>query len=177
MLTDISVQGLVKSCEQDKNILDGLTFDVLCGGACRILGGKRRRQIDAFQDNLPAKSQRTLAVRQPPPDDGLAISQIPVYPEKLHRRDVLKTAHERIFALEAHMNELAEKMARDSSPEHMRETTVAAADFESFWRLRRGSGAKPRGQRPEISAQMRGQLFSKLSGGEKTRVNLCQTHH
>ena len=32
-MTDISVQGLVKSFEIGDNILDGLTFEVLTGGA------------------------------------------------------------------------------------------------------------------------------------------------
>jgi ATPase subunit of ABC transporter with duplicated ATPase domains len=174
MLTDISVQGLVKSFEQDKNILDGLTFDVLRGERVGILGkngaGKTTLfriltgEITADAGSAAASSGRRLGL----------ISQIPVYPENYTVEDVLKTAHERIFALEAHMNELAEKMARDSSPEHMREYDRAAADFERFG----GYGAEAERNRVanglEISAQMRGQLFSKLSGGEKTRVNLAR---
>ena len=37
-MIDISVQGLVKSFEQDKNILDGLTFEVNNGERVGILG-------------------------------------------------------------------------------------------------------------------------------------------
>ena len=37
-MIDISIHGLVKAFEQDKNILDGLSFDVNCGERIGILG-------------------------------------------------------------------------------------------------------------------------------------------
>ena len=143
MVSDISVQGIVKSFEQDKNILDGLSFEVLRGERVGILGrngaGKTTLfkimtgEIHADAGQIVIASGRRLGL----------ISQIPVYPEQYTVEDVLKTAHERIFALEARMNELAAKMAEDSSDALMREYDEAAAGFE------RTSSAKGRLQRED----------------------------
>lgn len=173
-MIDISIQGLVKAFEQDKNILDKLTFDVNCGERIGILGKNGAGKTTLFR----------IMTGEVHPDEGRVviasgkrmglISQIPVYPEDYTVETVLKTAHERIFELEARMSELAAQMSGSDSKEIMREYDKAAADFErlhgynvDFERNRVANGL-------EISETMRSQLFSKLSGGEKTRVNLAR---
>lgn len=173
-MIDISIQGLVKAFEQDKNILDKLTFDVNCGERIGILGKNGAGKTTLFR----------IMTGEVHPDEGRVviasgkrmglISQIPVYPEDYTVETVLMTAHERIFELEARMRELASQMSSSDSKELMREYDKAAADFErlhgynvDFERNRVANGL-------EISEAMRSQLFSKLSGGEKTRVNLAR---
>ena len=87
---------------------------------------------------------------------------------------MLKTAHARVYAIGERLAALAERMAEDSSPETMREYDRLNADFErlggydvDFERDRVANGL-------EIPAAMRARLFSQLSGGEKTRVNLAR---
>ena len=173
-MIDISIQGLVKAFEQDKNILDKLSFDVNCGERIGILGKNGAGKTTLFR----------IMTGEVTPDEGTVviasgkrmglISQIPVYPEGYTVETVLKTAHERIFELEARMSELAAQMSGNDSKEIMREYDRAAADYErlqgynaDFERNRVANGL-------EISEAMRSQLFSKLSGGEKTRVNLAR---
>lgn len=173
-MIDISIQGLVKAFEQDKNILDKLTFDVNCGERIGILGKNGAGKTTLFR----------IITGEVHPDEGRVviasgkrmglISQIPVFPEGYTVETVLKTAHERIFELEARMNELAAQMSGNNSDEIMREYDKAAANYErlhgynaDFERNRVANGL-------EISEAMRSQLFTKLSGGEKTRVNLAR---
>nr|MBP8640952.1 ABC-F family ATP-binding cassette domain-containing protein [Oscillospiraceae bacterium] len=173
-MIDISIQSLVKAFEQDKNILDKLTFDVNCGERIGILGKNGAGKTTLFR----------IMTGEVHPDEGRVviasgkrlglISQIPVYPEDYTVETVLKTAHERIFELETRMSELATQMSGNASADVMREYDKAAADYErlhgyntDFERNRVANGL-------EISEGMRSQLFSKLSGGEKTRVNLAR---
>jgi len=173
-MTDISIQGVVKSFEQDKNILDGLTFNVACGDRVGILGRNGAGKTTLFRimtgelhpdaGNVVVTGGKRLGL----------ISQIPVYPEDYTVDDVLKSAHERIFALEDRMKELAERMSEGQSGEPMREYDRAAAEYERLG----GYGAEAERSRVanglEISSEMRSRLFSELSGGEKTRVNLAR---
>lgn len=173
-MIDISIQGLIKAFEQDKNILDDLTFDVNCGERIGILGKNGAGKTTLFRIMTgEVRADEGRIVIASGKRMGL-ISQIPVYPEGFTVEDVLKTAHERIFELEAKMNELAAQMSGNSSDAIMREYDKAAADFErlhgynaDFERNRVANGL-------EINESMRSQLFSKLSGGEKTRVNLAR---
>ena len=102
------------------------------------------------------------------------ISQIPRFPPEYTTEDVLKTAHERVYKIGRRLEELAGLMAGDDSPALLREYDRLTADFErlggydtDFERSRVANGL-------DIPADMRRRLFSQLSGGEKTRVNLAR---
>lgn len=173
-MTDLSIQGLIKSFEQDKNILDGLSFDVLQGERVGILGKNGAGKTTLFR----------IITGEILPDEGRVslrggcriglISQIPVYPEKFTVEDVLKDAHRRIFELGERMERLTAKMSENHSEALLREYDAAAAEFERL----EGYGAEAERNRVanglEISPLMRNQLFSELSGGERTRVNLAR---
>lgn len=173
-MIDISVQGLVKAFEQDKNILESLTFDVNCGERIGILGKNGAGKTTLFR----------IMTGEVHPDEGRVviasgkrlglISQIPVYPEHYTVETVLKTAYERIFELEARMNELTAQMTANATEAVMREYDKAAADFERLGGYNADYELSRVANGLEISEKMRLQLFSKLSGGEKTRVNLAR---
>ncbi len=173
-MSEISIQGLVKAFEQDKNVLDGLSFEVGCGERVGILGKNGAGKTTLFR----------IMTGEVHPDEGRVIvtagrrmgliSQIPVYPESYTVEDVLKTAHERIFKLEARMSELASKMTGDVSQELLREYDKAAAEYERLGGYNADIERNRVANGLEISEAMRTQLFSELSGGEKTRVNLAR---
>lgn len=173
-MTDISIQNIVKAFEQDKNILDGLSFDILEGERVGLLGKNGAGKTTLFR----------IMTGEVRPDEGAVsiangkrlglISQIPVYPEGYTVEDVLKTAHERVFALEAKMAALSEKMASSSDPALMREYDRAAAEYETLGGYNAETERNRVANGLEISPSMRERLFSELSGGEKTRVNLAR---
>ena len=173
-MIDISVQGLVKSFEQDKNILDGLTFEINNGERVGILGrngcGKTTLfriltgEIHADDGNVSIFRGKRLGL----------ISQIPVYPPDWTTEDVLRDAHKRLYAMQDRMNELAEQMAYDDSPQILAEYDRLSADFQRLggYDMEREINRVANGL--EIPMSMRQQLFDSLSGGEKTRVNLAR---
>lgn len=173
-MIDISIQGLVKAFEQDKNILSGLTFDVACGERIGILGknGAGKTTLFRIMTGEVRSDEGTVYIAQGK-RMGL-ISQIPVYPERYTVEDVLRSAHERIFQLEARMNALAVRMAEDTSDALMRAYDVVAADFERLGGYSTEIERNRVANGLEIPEAMRAQLFSELSGGEKTRVNLAR---
>lgn len=173
-MTDVSIQGIKKSFEQDKNILDGLTFDVLHGERVGILGKNGAGKTTLFR----------IITGEVTPDEGWVairggcrlglISQIPVYPADYTVEHVLKAAHERIFALDAKMKQIAAKMSEESTPQLLSEYDKAAAEFDRLGGYNAESERNRIANGLEITAAMRGQLFSELSGGERTRVNLAR---
>lgn len=174
MTTDISVQRVVKAFEQDKNILDGLTFDVLAGERVGLLGRNGAGKTTLFRIMTgEVHADEGEVVIAPGKRLGL-ISQIPVYPEGYTVEDVLRTAHSRIYELEAKMNTLAAQMSHDSSEQLLKEYDRAAADFERFGGYNADATRNRVANGLMIDEAMRKQPFNKLSGGEKTRVNLAR---
>ena len=173
-MTDISVQGVVKAFEQDKNILDGLTFEILEGERVGILGQNGTGKTTAFK----------IIVGSLEPDEGRVvigsgkriglISQIPVYPEGYTAEDVLRSAHERLDKLRARMEELEAKMAGSADEALLKEYDAAVSRFEAMGGYDTDTDINKVANGLEISEKMRSQPFDSLSGGEKTRVNLAR---
>lgn len=173
-MIDISVKDLKKAYSQGENILDGLSFDVQAGEHIGILGknGCGKTTLFRILSGEISEDDGTISVGGGK-RLGL-ISQIPKYPEEYTTEDVLKTAHSHVYAIGKRLEQLACGMAEDSSPEKLREYDRLTADFErlggydvDFERDRVANGL-------DIPADMRARLFSQLSGGEKTRVNLAR---
>ncbi len=173
-MIDISIHGLVKAFEQDKNILDGLSFDVNCGERIGILGKNGAGKTTLFRLMTGQQHQDLGEIMIASGKRLGLISQIPVYPEEYTVEAVLKTAHERIFRMAEKMDALAAKMSGNNSDALLKDYDNAATEFERLG----GYSAETERNRVanglEIPAAMREQLFLKLSGGEKTRVNLAR---
>ena len=171
-MIDISVSGLVKEFEVGTRILDGLTFQIDQGERVGLLGkngaGKTTflkiltGELDYDEGEVVVAPGKTMGL----------ISQIPVYPAEYTVDDVLRTAFERLHRMEREMAELTERMAHDSDPAILSRYDKLTAAFEA------GGGYDTETELNKvcngllISQEMRRQLFSSLSGGEKTRVNL-----
>lgn len=173
-MIDISVKNLVKAFEVDKNILDGLSFEINLGERVCLLGknGAGKTTLFRLLSGELTEDEGDIVIT-PGKRIGL-ISQIPDYPPEFTTEDVLKQAHTRVYEIGSRLEELTAQMAHAPSPEVMREYDRLSADFErlggydvDFERNKVANGLA-------ISAKMRSQLFSSLSGGEKTRVNLAR---
>lgn len=173
-MIDISVSSLVKSFEIGKNILDGLSFSVNSGERVGILGRNGCGKTTLFRILVGEIGYDEGEVMIAPSKRLGLISQIPVYPADWTTEDVLRDAHKRLYALSAKIDALAAQMERDDSPTLLGEYDRLSEDFRRLGGYSMDTDRNRVANGLDIPAAMRAQLFSSLSGGEKTRVNLAR---
>lgn len=172
-MIDIRVEGLVKSFDLEKKILDGLTFQVDTGERVGLLGrngaGKTTLfkiltgELDYDSGTVQIASGRRVGL----------ISQIPVYPEGYTVEDVLRTAFARMFRMKDEMDALTLAMEQGASDDAtLRRYGELNARFEGLGGWDTDTAVNKVANGLNISDEMRTRLFDRLSGGEKTRVNL-----
>jgi ATPase subunit of ABC transporter with duplicated ATPase domains len=172
-MIDITVKNIVKAFEEDKNILDGISFEIYEGERVGLLGKNGAGKSTLFKIIIGELSSDEGEVVLPSGKRAGLISQIPVYPPDYTTEDVLKTAHSHIYAIRKKM-EAIERLMAEGGEYSASEYDRLTADFErlggydiDFERDKVANGLY-------IPREMRERLFSQLSGGEKTRVNLAR---
>lgn len=173
-MVEVTVNNLVKSFEIGRNILDGLSFSVYTGERVGILGhngcGKTTLfrilvgEIDRDEGQVAIAQGRRIGL----------ISQIPVYPADWTTEDVLKDAHRRLYAMSDRMDQLTAQMESDQSPALLREYDKLSEEFRRLGGYTMEVDRNRVANGLQIPQAQRTQLFSSLSGGEKTRVNLAR---
>lgn len=170
----VSIINIVKAFEEDKNILDGLSFNVELGAKVGILGkngaGKTTLfriiagEIESDEGDVAIPSNLRVGV----------VAQIPKYPSGYTAEDVLKTAHKRIYDLGRRMAELEAQMQTAADNKTLSEYDRVSSEFARLggYELDRLRNTVCSGL--SIPQSQRAQLFDELSGGEKTRINLAR---
>ncbi len=174
-MIDISVSGLVKEFEVGKKILDGLTFQVDAGERVGLLGpngcGKTTFLRILTGEVHPDEGDIVVA---PNKRMGL-ISQIPVYPAGYTVEDVLDTAFAPLWQMEEEMGALSQRMAEgESDPALLSRYDKLSAAFQAGGGYETDTNKNKVCNGLSIPQEMRERPFDKLSGGEKTRVNLAR---
>ena len=173
-MIDISVSNLSKEFEVGKKILDGLTFQIDQGERVGLLGKNGAGKTTLFKILTGELDWDDGEVHIAPGKGVGLISQIPVYPPEYTVEDVLQTAFQRLHDMEREMEELTVRMGQDSDPALLRRYDALTAAFEAGGGYDTITPLNKVCNGLEISQDMRNQLFSSLSGGEKTRVNLAR---
>ena len=173
-MIDLSVKDLVKAFDQERNILDGLSFDVQAGERVGIMGRNGAGKTTLFRILTGEIGYDTGEVIFAPNKKVGLISQIPVYPEGYTVEQVLRTAFAQLDsirlqleALEARMTDHTPNAVLQQYDQLMNRFTVGGG-YEMDVDLEKICNGLA------IPAAMREQLFCDLSGGEKTRVNLAR---
>ena len=173
-MIDISVKGLVKSFEVGSVLLNDLSFDIHEGECVGIMGRNGCGKTTLFR----------LLTGELDPDEGEImiaagkklglISQIPHYPDGYSVEEVLRTAYAPLEALRQKMDELAQKLTANAPKALLDEYDRLSNAYDV------GGGFEQARQIDKICnglgipQTMRSQEFDRLSGGEKTRVNLAR---
>ncbi len=171
-MIDISVNNLVKSFEVGSVLLDGLSFDIHEGECVGIMGRNGCGKTTLFRlltgELSPDEGEIVIA---PGKRLGL-ISQIPKYPDGYTVEDVLRTAFLPLLRLRERMEQLEQKLTA-SAPKALLD------EYDRLSNAYRVGGGYEQDTETDkicnglgIPAAMRTQEFERLSGGEKTRVNL-----
>ena len=171
-MAEITVSGLVKSFEIGNNILNGLSFTVNPGERVGILGPNGCGKTTLFRILTGALDYDEGQISITPGRRIGLISQIPVFPADWTVEDVLCSAQARLTDMSRRMEELTELMEHDSSPALLREYDKLSDDYRRLGGYSMEIDRNRVANGLQIPAAQREQLFSSLSGGEKTRVNL-----
>ncbi len=171
-MVDISVKGLVKSFDVGTTLLDGLSFDIHEGECVGIMGRNGCGKTTLFRlltgELVPDEGEIVLASGK---KLGL-ISQIPHYPAGYRVEDVLKTAFAPLEALRLKMEALAEKLTASAPRSLLNEYDRLSNAYQMGGGYEQDMQMEMICNGLGIPKTMRQQEFDRLSGGEKTRVNL-----
>ena len=173
-MVDISVNNLTKFFVIGENLLQGLSFEIQEGECVAILGrngcGKTTlfriltKEIDFDEGEVYVNPNKRLSL----------ISQIPIFPEGYNVEDVLRSAYADLHRIQKRMRSLEDIMQTGASEAQLREYDALCNQFQAGGGYEMDVEVDKICNGLGISQEQRGQEFSSLSGGEKTRVNLAR---
>ena len=105
-MIDISVKDLVKSFDEDENLLDGISFDVQSGERVGLLGKNGAGKTTLFKILTGEMDYNSGEIAFAQGKKVGLISQIPVYPAEFTVNDVLRAAFSSLDKIKARMRQL-----------------------------------------------------------------------
>ena len=173
-MADIQVKNLTKFFVIGENLLEGLSFEVQEGECVAILGRNGCGKTTLFKILTGEMDYDDGEVYVNPNKRLGLISQIPQFPAHYTVEDVLRSAFREILACKRKMEQLEAAMASGATAEQLREYDNLSNRFQSGGGYEMDVEVDKVSNGLGITAEQRTQLFSSLSGGEKTRVNLAR---
>ena len=171
-MIDISVNGLVKSFEVGSTLLDGLSFDIHAGECVGIMGrnGCGKTTLFRLLTGELSLDEGEITIAQGK-RLGL-ISQIPYYPPGYTAEQVLRSAFSGLEAIRCKLEALAEKLTANAPKSLLEEYDRLSYAYQVGGGYEQDTQVEKICNGLGIPKAMREQEFDRLSGGEKTRVNL-----
>ena len=173
-MIDLSVKDLVKAFDQERNILDGLSFDVQAGERVGIMGRNGAGKTTLFRILTGEIGYDTGEVIFAPNKKVGLISQIPKYPEEYTVEMVLRTAFAELEAIRRQLEALEGRMTAHTPPAILQQYDQLMNRFSTGGGYEMDVDLEKICNGLNVPKDMREQLFTDLSGGEKTRVNLAR---
>ena len=173
-MIDLSVRDLVKSYNADQNILDGLTFDIQAGERVGIMGRNGAGKTTLFKILTGEIGYDTGEVSFAPGKKIGLISQIPTYPAGYTVEQVLRSAFTELESIRRQLQELEQQMTEHTPSAVLQQYDTLTNRFTANGGYEMDVDLEKICNGLDVSRPMREQLFSSLSGGEKTRVNLAR---
>ena len=173
-MVDIQVKDLTKFFVIGENLLEGLSFEIQEGERVAILGrnGCGKTTLFKILTGEMDYDEGTVFVN-PHKRIGL-ISQIPNFPQGYTVEQVLRSAYTGILRTKQRMEELEEAMLTGATQEQLKEYDALVNRFQSGGGYEMDVEVDKICNGLGITPEQRKQLFSSLSGGEKTRMNLAR---
>lgn len=173
-MIDVLVRDLVMAYEVDKNILDGLSFEVQAGERVGILGRNGTGKTTLFKLLTGELTEDSGIISIAPSKKLGLISQIPVYPDHYSVEDVLRCAFDELEHIRHKMESLAAQMTENPPKQLLNEYDSLANRYTVGGGYEMDLNVEKICNGLSIPKAMREQPFYELSGGEKTRINLAR---
>ncbi len=171
-MIDISVSKLNKFFGEH-HVLKDLSFDISHGERVGLLGDNGSGKTTLFKILAGELDYDSGEVVIPPSLRISVISQIPRFPHGTTVEEVLKSAFAGVFEISEKLRSLEELMQTSPTDELLRRYDNLMAEYERLGGYDTDTEVNKICNGLGISAAMREQLFSSLSGGEQTRISLA----
>ncbi len=173
-MIDIQVKNLTKFFVIGENLLEDLSFEVQEGERVAILGRNGCGKTTLFNILTGQMDYDSGEVFVNPHKRMGLISQIPNFPADYTVEDVLRSAYQVLTKTREKMTALEQQMANGATENQLREYDALVNRFQAGGGYEMDVEVDKICNGLGISAEQRTQEFARLSGGEKTRVNLAR---
>ena len=173
-MIDVAVHNLTKFFVIGENLLEGLSFEVQEGECVAILGRNGCGKTTLFKILTGEMDYDDGEIYVNPNKKLGLISQIPKFPEGWTVEEVLRSAYLPLLRTKEKMTQLEQEMAFGASQAQLREYDALVNRFQSGGGYDMDVDTDKVCNGLGITKAQRQQLFTSLSGGEKTRMNLAR---
>ena len=173
-MIEITVKGIVKAFEKDTNLLDGISFEINSGERVGLMGKNGAGKTTLFRmltgELLPDEGEISMPAGT---RIGL-ISQIPHYPAGWTVEQVLRSAFAELDCIRDQMHQLEQQMTASAPQTLLKQYDALQIRYQSGGGYEMDMETDKICNGLDIPQNMRQTAFDRLSGGEKTRVNLAR---